>query len=166
MFNLKNQNQKTSSKGFTLIEILIVIGIIAILATIVIIAINPARQFAQARDTQRTSNVNAILNAIGQRIADNKGVFGGTLGGVTCPSLPAATTSDQIFDITTADGSGDINLSCLVPTYMSVLTFDPLTTTGTDTHYDLTIETIAEGGRITVSAPDTEIASPDISITR
>src|SRR3972149_586779 len=60
--------------GFTLIEILVVIGIIAILAVIVLIAINPARQFAQARDTQRTSNVNAILNAVGQYLADNKGV--------------------------------------------------------------------------------------------
>src|SRR3989344_457694 len=62
-------------EGFTLIEILVVIGIIAVLATIVIIAINPARQFAQARDTQRTSNLNTILNAIGQNIADNRGIF-------------------------------------------------------------------------------------------
>ena len=78
------RGQKVTNKGFTLIEILVVIGIIAILATIVIIAINPARQFAQARNTDRTSSVNAILNAIGQRIADNKGIFASTGG---CPTL-------------------------------------------------------------------------------
>ena len=72
------------NKGFTLIEILVVIGIIAILATIAIIAINPARQFAQARNSQRYSNVESILNAIGQRVADNKGLFPVVTG---CPAL-------------------------------------------------------------------------------
>ena len=135
--------------GFTLIEILVVIGIIAILATIVLIAINPARQFAQARDTQRVSNVNAILNAIGQRIADCKGTFEGLCGTVTCPTLPTTPT-----DI------GATLDSCLVPTYLTVMPTDPKP--GTLGGYKVSAPS---GGRITVSAPAAEITIP-ISVTR
>jgi prepilin-type N-terminal cleavage/methylation domain-containing protein len=40
-------------KGFTLIELLIVIAILAILATAVVLVLNPAQILAQARDAQR-----------------------------------------------------------------------------------------------------------------
>src|ERR1035437_6835614 len=101
------------ARGFTLIEILVVIGIIAILAAIVIIAINPARQFAQARDTQRTSDVSAISNAIGQYIADHKGIATTTI------------TGPDLKDISNA-AVGDANLCVdLVPTYMAALPVDP-----------------------------------------
>lgn len=168
-------NTKKPQKGFTLIEILIVIGLIAVLATIVLIAINPARQFAQARDSQRTSNVNSVLNAVGQRIADCKGIFGGSCGtpAVVCPVLPipsaTPTTREvrRILNDTTATTATTVGLKdCIVPTYMSALPFDPKITTGVDTHYDLVIESAANGGRITIQAPDTEIQSPDISVTR
>lgn len=51
-------------KGFTLIELLIVIGILAILATATILVLNPAQLFAQARDSQRISDMSALKSAL------------------------------------------------------------------------------------------------------
>ncbi len=65
----------TKHKGFTLIEILVVIDIIAILAAIVIVAINPKKHFDEAIAAQRDANVNTILNAVSQYIVDEKGVL-------------------------------------------------------------------------------------------
>ncbi|MDO8585245.1 MAG: type II secretion system protein [bacterium] len=56
-------------KGFTLIELLIVIGILAILATATILVLNPAQLFAQARDSQRISDLSALKSALGFYLA-------------------------------------------------------------------------------------------------
>jgi prepilin-type N-terminal cleavage/methylation domain-containing protein len=53
-----------NKKGFTLIELLIVIGILAVLATITVLVLNPAQLFAQARDSQRLSDLASIRSAI------------------------------------------------------------------------------------------------------
>jgi len=149
-------NRKT---GFTLIELLVVIGIIAVLAGIVIIAINPARQFAQTRDTNRTAAVRAILDAVGQRIADNRGVFENDCAAGAIPATATIMKSTGGYDIA----------PCLVPTYMPTMVFDPSAagahyTSNTDYDTGYTIMKDATTGRITVAAPSAEI-SP-ISVTR
>jgi prepilin-type N-terminal cleavage/methylation domain-containing protein len=54
----------TQKKGFTLIELLIVIGILAVLATVVVLVLNPAQLFAQARDSRRVEDLNNVRSAI------------------------------------------------------------------------------------------------------
>lgn len=152
--------KKSQEKGFTLIEVLVVMGIIAVLSTIVLVAINPSRQFAQSRDTQRTSNVTALLNAIGQRAVDNRGIFE---TGCVAGQIPAVATA-----IKSEVGGFDI-YPCIVPVYMALLPVDPKTGNFTDaTNYDsgYTVARDAATGRITVAAPSTEIAVPAISISR
>src|SRR3990167_8189068 len=136
---------RKNQAGFTLIEILVVIGIIAILASIVIIAINPARQFAQARDTQRRNDVTALLNSIGQYMADNDGLF------TDCVTLPAAAT-----EIGTGVGNVSIE-TCIVPTYISTMPMDPDGGTAADTGYEVSQDSTT--GRITDAAIDPEVVT-------
>jgi type IV pilus assembly protein PilA len=147
------------NKGFTLIEILIVIGIIAVLATVVLVAVNPARQFKLARDAQRTSNVNAILNAIAQNVAEHKGIFTCSGTAIAIPSVATVVSSDS--------GGFDI-ASCVVPDYISSLPFDPTVTNAryismSDYHTGYVVYQDSDG-RITASS--TGEITPSISVTR
>jgi type IV pilus assembly protein PilA len=129
-----------------------------VLSTIVLVAINPSRQFAQSRDTQRTSNVTALLNAIGQRSVDNRGIFetGCDAGLIPATSTPIKTGGYDLYP-------------CIVPTYMALMPVDPkVGTFNNAADYDsgYAVARDAVTGRITVSAPSTEIATPMISISR
>jgi prepilin-type N-terminal cleavage/methylation domain-containing protein len=91
------ETNKRINKGFTLIELLVVIAIIAILMVTVVVTINPGQLLAQARDSNRLSDLNTINTAINTFITDTggkSGLIGKT--GITYLSLvdPTATTTN------------------------------------------------------------------------
>ncbi len=111
---------KYKEKGFTLIELLIVIGIIAILAAAVIVAINPAQQFAAARDATRSNHINSLHNSLISYQVANQGTWGDI-------DLPQELTEICNTEDTDPENCGDlIDLSPLVDEgYMNQIPVDP-----------------------------------------
>jgi len=152
-------------KGFTLIELLVVIGIVVILMTAALVAINPFRQFAMANNASRWSGVTTIMNAVYQRVVDNRGAWRTT---ATCADLPAIFTE-------MGSGAGQYNIcNCLVTVpagdvnYLGTMPIDPQTGNYTDcTTYNTGYEILrdANTGRITIRAPSAQLEET-IQITR
>ena len=145
-------------RGFTLIELLLVIGIIAILASIVIVAINPTKQLGDARNAQRRSDVNTILNAVYQYAIDHNGNLP---SGIATTAAPICQATMDPADCTSV--LAGVNLRMLSGSYLTAIPRDPLlTTTGTGTRYNIVQDA---NGRITVSAPAAE-RGLTINVTR
>lgn len=135
-----------NSRGFTLLEILLVVGAIAILAAIVIVAINPTKQLAQTKNAQRRADVNTILNATYQYAIDHSG---------TVPASVSTTEKDICkTDIATADCTilDLVDLKSLTDgeVYLTAIPVDPTNTATAAAGYKMK-QTVT--GRINVSAP-------------
>ncbi|MFA5178433.1 MAG: type II secretion system protein [Candidatus Paceibacterota bacterium] len=142
-------------KGFTLLEVLLVVAAIAILAGIVILAINPTKQLADTRNAQRSVDVNTILNAVYQYTIDNKGVLPATITTSATPICKTGGTCTGLIDLAVLTASGK---------YIVSMPIDPAgvgTVNANSVRY--TILKTADG-RITVNAPDAE--GTTISVTR
>ncbi|MFT7507563.1 MAG: prepilin-type N-terminal cleavage/methylation domain-containing protein [Acidimicrobiales bacterium] len=159
------KNIINNKRGFTLLEILLVVAAISILAGIVIVALNPAKQLGDTRNAERSSDVNTILNAIHQYTIDNDGILPagidanattyqvlGTVATGADSTCAAVTTEAAAVDLTTE----------LVPTYVVGIPMDPSTGTLTNTDYYVNRNA---AGRIEVGACDPEQAAV-ITITR
>ena len=149
-------------RGFTFLELIIAVALTIILTTLAILVLRPADELSRARNNERRAHLNAILNAVGQNIADNNGAFSCGSG-----ALPGATT-------TMADNNpvaGQYNIApCLVPAYLLSLPFDPASTTASyintgDYNTAYTVIRNSTTGRITLSAPGAELGVT-ISVTR
>lgn len=113
-------------QGFTLIELIVVIGIIGILIAVTLVAINPGRQFDSAQDAQRRADLRSVVNAVYQYAAENAG------------TKPVAITT-SITHIGTGVGLVDLTTD-LVPTYMPAIPADPDGGTQADTLYSIYLD--------------------------
>jgi len=100
-----------SKKGFTLIELLVVIGILAVLATVVVLVLNPAQLFAQARDTQRLSDLSSTVSAINLYLVTADTVTLGETAYSTANATCGLTGGCTLRDVYTIGGAGWVTVN-------------------------------------------------------
>lgn len=141
------------TQGFTLLEILLVVAAIAILAGIVILALNPGKQLGDTRNAQRRADVNTILNAVYQYAIDNSG---------TIPSAITASSTEICKTGGTCTGLIDLSVLTTDEKYIVSVPPDPTGASTNGAGYEIKK---SANGRITVTAPDAEQGAT-IAVTR
>lgn len=126
--------------AFTLIELLLVMGVIGILSTGVILAINPTSQLMSAQNLRRTWHTRELTNALTQHLIDN----GTYIEGVPLAEEEAVSACREGV---TSDSC--VNIDALTPDYIAALPVDVAETNPLLTGY----EVYYQYGRYHVQAP-------------
>ncbi|QQS38913.1 type II secretion system protein [Candidatus Woesebacteria bacterium] len=152
---------KKVNGGFSLMEILIVIALISVLSTVMIIVINPQRQFAKSRDFERESDLIGILSSVQQYAAEHSGELPDTDNDPETSSFPTEATcigtGVGCFDLAGAGEAGEE----IVPVYMVSMPFDPRTGDAEDTAYMIHVD--ANGHLVGLAVGETK---EEISVSK
>ena len=135
-----------------------VLSIALVLLVITILALNPKKQYADARNTTRNHDIALIADAIASYTNDyGKGLF---------YRIPTTGSIEICGDALTKNCDNLLDISRLLGTYLQVVPLDPnVESDGFTPNSRYFVE--RAGNHITVTAPDTEpIGSEDISYSR
>ncbi len=127
---------KKALQGFTLIELIIVIAIIAILAAAIFVAIDPARRLNESRNARRSSDVANILDALVTYQADNDGAHYANVAALGAGNYYVIGTCGAGATCTAhAPQAACANISGIGTNYLGTVPQDPKTGTAADTDY-------------------------------
>jgi len=127
-----------------LIIVLICCCVSALLIIPALQTVNPSKNISDARNTQRSADVQSIFDAVAQAEVD----------GVNLSSIPTCTSVPTGRNI--GSKAGLVNLTpVLVPTYLASVPLDPQVGTETDTGYTICLDK-TETGVLRVIAPNAE----------
>lgn len=113
---------RSSRHGFTILELILVVGMLAIIAAIVITAINPTSQLSATRDTKRVQEIRELKNALEQYIIDGNSVAGVPTGITNAEEICQNSVSEA-----GCTGTG-FYLGFLTPNYIVDIPNDPTET--------------------------------------
>jgi prepilin-type N-terminal cleavage/methylation domain-containing protein len=117
------------NRGFTLVELLIVIAILAVLSVTVVVVLNPAELLRQARDSRRLSDLNAIHRAVSLFLTDQSAATWAASYNCTATGTPPmGATGCTLSSSTAVNGTGwvDVDLTAVTSgSPLSTLPLDP-----------------------------------------
>ena len=150
---MKNLRSISRNKGFTLLEILLVVAAIAILATVIILALNPNKQLGDTRNAKRNIDKDSITKAVTEYQIDHGNLPGPDAIPTTLETAAYICKTGQ----TTTEQDPCINLSNLTDnnTYLSSIPIDPnQPLTSPSSGYQIYLN--SANNRIVILAPNTE----------
>ncbi|MFA6322863.1 MAG: hypothetical protein WCX71_05350 [Candidatus Buchananbacteria bacterium] len=137
MFGIKKRKHKI----FAQYEFLLILGILAVLAIMICLVLDPSRQFVQARNEQRYQSVYAIFAALASYKIDHQGAL---------PIDLAAAQSDVYYVLGSGSNGQCLDKKCqavknsddcldlsqdLVDAYLAKMPIDPLFGSSGDSGY-------------------------------
>ncbi len=109
LYSMLPQTARKTGKGFTLLELLIVISVIAVLAVILVVVLNPVETLKKSRDSQRISDLNTLKSALGLYLTSKSSIQLDGASGTANDKCDGGTAANEELwlSVNTTGGGGE-----------------------------------------------------------
>lgn len=133
---------RKSGRGFTLLELLIVISIIAVLSVVLIVVLNPVETLKKSRDSQRISDLSTMKSALGLYMTTKVSLQLDGISGTAQDKCDGGTAANEELwvSVNTTGGGGESITDTSPPSG-----WPQLTTAGWEQNTSATGSTLVDG---------------------